>query len=1041
MFELISLYKDIDRNICTTGFKNACYGINESALDSIMSYSVEHMDFSKPLNSSIENLMTIEDTDDLVLFYENIVSSFNLNNRPITVGLMDTDAISKIRPQYLNLYVRELNKTFKKWAAGSIKADTVDMERVKTICMKLADKTKKQVVCTTLPSAEALMLQTRNPDMFTADADFISNITVPFVRNFNIVKGQLINEAQDILRATNMVKDQLQSLTEAGSKLKLDPETKRLFDFYVFNTVKFSYDMMTYIVSMTIQRIGAYVYNMNTFCKLYNTIHNFYPEGSRILHENAIDSGLDDLDDTTLMNAMIYNDTTFLYPMIHQCLDRNSFEADHLTRYVNTDDIIDNINGYDCDGEYDKNCYEQTLAVLKIVNEKMRGMYEASKDPNMTVDDIINRSGANDAFTDKFGPLVAAIPDTSAYTRDLNSDNGSPQAALKMIKTELANYDTNISKIAAACQAIYKNISSMQKSYKYNVNGQFGSSEQADELLQFADEFEQQIKDISINLIKAFIQRLKGLKGAMESIDVFQEKVCLPIAVYDRDDEYLIEAYNSIIEEKTILERGAFESLLMDYNSYRSKVERGVELVYEANTNEKKNDNDTDKKNASNDKSSDKSDDSTDNPQVNISSNTDQQNETDTNNSDKNTGDQNNSNTTDNSNNDNNQQGKTDAKPSDTNNSNNQNNSQSNAQNNTNNTTDNNSQNNQNKKGIIREALDKFMKFVKDLINKFKGKVKKLGPKANYVKNNKDKILNAINEKTSLKLQPYYPAFDYKRFVADMKTFENNIKSKAIESAKKSQGEFRSDIFGFISTKQIGNFTLENDFGKFIMAYYSSGNNIDDFEKGRVVTGDALKNDMTNEIEYISNYETICSEVANTCNRILRYIDAEFANKLGIEPSNTNNNTQNNSNTNNNATDNNNNTQNNSQNTNESVILNESVLFEDGEQTNSNDNNNSEESIISKVTGDVRVFGTTILTVLEKRFMNDTKIMYTILNGGEQSNNQNNNNDNNNANNSNNSSNNDNNNNDNNNDNNSNNDQSNNQTNDNSNSNNQNNNN
>ena len=190
-----------------------------------------------------------------------------------------------------------------------------------------------------------------------------------------------------------------------------------------------------------------------------------------------------------------------------------------------------------------------------------------------------------------------------------------------------------------------------------------------------------------------------------------------------------------------------------------------------------------------------------------------------------------------------------------------------------------------------------------------------------------------------------------------------------------------------------------------------------DFQNKASITSDFIphnENEYSVKCKIVENNQTLfevqvyagtreqAKKIANTCSRIIEYIDAELNKSMNNQNTEGNNTSQQNDGQNNNS--------NNNQNTNESVnipILRNAVLFEadndnnnnNGASNNSGGNLGSVEQKIAMLTGDVKKFETTILTVMEKRFMTISLISHDLINGQTKINRNANNNDNNNSNN------------------------------------------
>ena len=993
-FNLIRNYNKCKRDIYTGAFVHGARSVIESVSDSIVQFVSSHMDYETPINSSIENLMTIDNNEELLNFYENLADSFNLAEKPISICLKNTDAITRIRPQYLVAFRRELDVLYRKFILGL----DLSNKEIKIKLDKLTTKYKFSTVKCNINTDVLNGVTSITPQVYLVNNDFIGNTICQFTRNYEVVRSQLISEATEARTAITELAAASERMAQSATPEGLTDGEKRSLDYFIIYSTKCTCDLLSYVTAMIVERLSAYTYNMNAYYKLYNTIHNYYPEGERLLHENCIDNELNELDDFKLVDCMIQNDISFISPAVKQALDKIQFEIDHMTNYSNNTAIVDSIMGTDLDSmDYDKNPYDQCMELFKIYNNSLQVMYKSSLDPNMSVDEITDKAGVNDDFSAKFKTVVALIPDTKVYTTAVD-DGESPLLVLSMIRQELSQYENNLTVIATACQDVYRNIRNMESEYEENPDGKFGQPEQAEELCDIAQNHEQNIRDIGTNVIKAFVERLKNLKACLESLNVVQEMVELPIITQEDNVSYIEEAYNSILEEDEFFQESAFKSLLRQYNVYKNKAERGVIILYEADD----------------------------------------------------------------------------------------------ANNNTTNNSDNNANNdNASNKEAMSGAWAKFKQFVKNIIGKFKKKAKDIqaSGKIDYITKNYDAIIEKVTSDVECNVQPYYPALNPNVYDTDIKALENAIKNlddTDIKNASSAEA-LREKIFGFIKTKSVGDFSIQKDFKQFCLTYYSSGENQNDYNEGRSVSGDDLQSAIRQELDFCKEYFATANNIGNACNRIMKSMDQKLEamkivdsaqvqqaeneeqnkkaednknnqqeqNQNNNQPndqnksntnSNNNNNTSNQSNNNNNSSNNNannqnnnsnnnnqsnNNNSNNTQNTNESAyqpILRGAVIYEEVvKEVNSNNNNNtsnqsnnnnssnnnannqnnnsnnnnqsnnkSMEEKIGWITADCRIFETSMMSAVEKRFYADSKLFYNIIQGNvDKKKNDNDNNDNN----------------------------------------------
>jgi len=1055
-FNTIRNHNKYKRKLLSSEFKNlATRNINESSvMVSIVREMGARMKYDELLDSCINNLKVVSASSDMINFYDN-VDSVLLGSKSISITLRDTNEISKVNPQYLYAYTRELHKYIKNSVVNAA-FDTYDVissnmtaselenrdrnERAKRnasqpkfTLSKLMKKYRKRIISSSafvdiysridLPDDDIIITKI-NPAksrVYKIDAAFVNSDIKPFVQNFNKIKINLINEALELKKAVIDCQNELNAITEISLQ-KLEKYTSSIYykgtidvNYIIMYSVEKTAELLTYCVGMMTERISAYVYNLNQYSNLYNTIINFNQKNKKTLQESVIDIDIESMTDDDIFNNMITRDVSFIRPYVTQLSDKIQFEIDNLNAYNSDDENVYDTyyNGMNHD-DYDNYHFMALMGYLNKINNNLRNMLELSKvdededgeEIDYSVDEILEKSEIR-TLIDSMDKVVEKIKDISCYTNAINSPD-TKLCTLKLIKNEMLDAGNNIEEISSAIYCIHQNLMGMKSDYENNPNGLYGSPEKAEELYDYTVSYIHKIRKGSADILKAFISRLKSINEIFKYNDLDEPTEVVPYVISDEIDstDYVEEAFQSILDEDAYFERASFESLIRQYNFYQNKLERGVVILYEADT-----------------------------PSNNTSNNA------------------------------------------------NNNNNNSNASN----------------KAALSGAWAKFKSFVKNIISKFKKKSKdiQVSGKIDYITKNEQEILNKINANTECSIRPYYPAVNPDIYTNDMKQFENNINNLTDDDIRNatSADSIREKVYAFMKTKSIGNYSMSKDFKSFCSLYYSSGSNQDDYTKGKTASGDDLKKAITTEIQFTKEYFATASTIANTCNRILKKLDDRLTNMNAVnkeevdkaekqdnqqqnndnnsdnqnqsnqdnqqqdqnnnqqqnsnnsnnQQQNSNNNNSNNSNQQNNNSNNQQsqkNNQNNKQNNNGKnkvkvsvrsnnnskpkninasyyePILSDAVLYEevvDNQQNsgNNNDNNNSNnntntsnnqsqsnnvsiEERIGWITGDCRLFETCIMTVVEKRFFSDSKLFFNIIKGNTNTtNNNDNNNDNN----------------------------------------------
>ena len=335
-YNCIRQYKKNVRKLSTNAFRIAVKNMNESVLDDMMSSVSNNMSFEVPINSAIKNLSIIDNPAELLNFYQHIGTSFNLDARPLTISLKNTNIISKIRPQYLVAYRRDLNDRYMKFAMGCEDTNTdikKDLDKLLKKYKASIIKVESEVDLNVLQKVQHI-----KPEILNVTSQFVNNEICQFIRNYNNTRTQLINENIEMRDAIIQLEQSIRNMAESLIPTKLTRMQEQSLQYFIYYSVKTTYELLAYITMMTVERTSCYVYNINAYYKLYNDINNFYQDTQYIVDENCIDANLDNINDDDLFDSIKYNDITFIVPAIQQVIDQIQFEVEHITKYAKNDE-------------------------------------------------------------------------------------------------------------------------------------------------------------------------------------------------------------------------------------------------------------------------------------------------------------------------------------------------------------------------------------------------------------------------------------------------------------------------------------------------------------------------------------------------------------------------------------------------------------------------------------------------------------------------------------------------------------------------------
>ena len=533
------------------------------------------------LNKTMSNISSIQvEPDYLHDFFRQVYSSPLVDESKFAIAFRSDEDIEKIRPEYLSTIVGDMGETIRKILASTTKES--DIKKM-VISGEYESKLKKQLVKTSLVlngTRDLLVLD--SPPIVKIDKFFIQNNILPFLASYGpnteellLIAKKSVGRISDLTRSMNALFASLDQSIQSG---KIPDDKINLIGYYIFNMKTITMRLCAYLTSMVIRKMAFYSFNITACMELYNSFSELFPEMENILHESAMDGDLTDIDNDTLMQGVISGSLSVIRPHIQKVVGMKKLEVSNaMCQKFNRK--IDFISGFDANNEHPYNA-----GIYKAVNKSFLDIIKnlhtfeiQSKDTEAVVDDIISASDLSETFTSKYEKLIAVVSDISCY--DAHGDESAVSDMMMSLFNDLLHYENNVGIIVTAMSKGYQYLDALMKSFDVN---DYGLQDAAyNEIKAFLDTTMKNYKEYVIRIVRNLLERLDNMTEALSFAKIVPDDDMR----YDCTEDYSLECYAAAYDEADAISEAVFESLLMEYNKQKVMRERGVRLVYEADTN------------------------------------------------------------------------------------------------------------------------------------------------------------------------------------------------------------------------------------------------------------------------------------------------------------------------------------------------------------------------------------------------------------------------------------------------------------------------
>lgn len=504
---------------------------------------------------------------------------------------LNQEDVTVFKPQYIAQYIRMIQEMIGK----VIDDDIPESEIIRYLSNEFPIKVEKQTVKTTLPygmTTKALIGE-NSPVLVKVDSDYLKNEVIPFINKYQQLKDTTLIEAKGVLEAIKNAEYNLKmmeaSIENIKTKFNLPFEKVQKLNQVSFNALRGIIDIISFVSFMMIRKMHN-ISSKAVACEgLYNDLMNLYsvtegalehtilPTDSPSLREYILDGSADQFVD---LSTKIYN--------FHASMpSADEIEDTQVYTISNYDSLLDS-NISDTIG-YDIDVYIGIAKAFISISSGLDIIGREGDEYLMIFDDILQEAGLNMPLDVMFKSDVEKITDVSSY----QAPNPDKQLYIRAL-TDVHAFGDNMTAIAKIASDTYNKIKLLDDRFTKNVNNEYKDTETVNEIKSFLTDFLTSFSDFTEVIAKKFFDRLHSLGHIltdMESKEKDPTEYTDPLVtscnlITDNDTtDYSDMAFESIMNDMIEEQDAYFKALESSYYIERERVNKGINVVLEADEN------------------------------------------------------------------------------------------------------------------------------------------------------------------------------------------------------------------------------------------------------------------------------------------------------------------------------------------------------------------------------------------------------------------------------------------------------------------------
>ena len=545
------------------------------------------------LESAIRNLNNIEvDSTAMTEFMTKILGSSKVDRSGLMMKDINNTGKINVKPQYLKEAVTDLKFNINDLLSGKINADSAIVNLKTMTSSTYKDKLKQRSVeIYNIPYID-------NPKEFISNTSYIStpitlqyinSTVIPYVKNFQKIKTGIITETNLIIKEINNDIHEISLTMSALNSVNIPDDKKSIILNYCYNTIRSILEVIKFVTYCQMRKIHIIEENIAGIQEAYNKLTLLFVNEISLVEAGAYDTRIiTAADGNNLLDALFNGQVDAFIELANNMLEYHK-------GYIFDKFGIDKSDGETImakiasDGTYDKKIYDDIVKVYIEIGNGLDILAKNSDDYLMVFNDLKNKSGFVIPLQERFKTEIDRIKniDNCGLTNLAIGSGGEKTDTYIRILSEIMDYPKNMERISKIVCDMWHKFEYVDKLLTSNANGELEYSETINELKILLESLKEQYKIITKTISDNMYLRLKLLSEkadcCLDNVSS-EDKTNIEDLVLTPNRNFMGESLSDFIEVQNDLTDLYMDIYMKEYYSEREFLEKGVKLVYEADS-------------------------------------------------------------------------------------------------------------------------------------------------------------------------------------------------------------------------------------------------------------------------------------------------------------------------------------------------------------------------------------------------------------------------------------------------------------------------
>ena len=470
--------------------------------------------------SAIEKLNDIiTNNHDIVSFFENLCKSETMDddvtNAVRTIEWSDTNAVKKIKPEYLEEYVTQIATLIDEMLKGDITEDKLNQITSDEYCNTMKSNLVRRSLSCPLKGFGDLNFEIPKSDCVINDT-FIRNTILPFVQSINTIREEINQERDGVLNLINTAKDKIKlyqnTIQNMNIKGNIAADKITALNKFLFNASHLVQECLYYITFMLILKTRIHSQNMKSVVSLKDRTTS---RTSKELASNMIQHITDD----DMMRDMISGSVSAILDSVNMILNKQYSEY---SVHNNTNSNFIDVNV--ASASYDEDTYDLVYEIFKSIDVGIKNLSKNIKDKYIAFDRVIEKCGFGDPLTTRFLATVSSIPNISVYQESYEKMYAGKVFFCLMKELSVAE-ESYWRHTGSKIRETYDSIVRFREDVRDNINNEYPNRVLNSEIVDFLYSLETDFKNMVAMIGKNFITRYNCIDSFASSLHDEQETI------------------------------------------------------------------------------------------------------------------------------------------------------------------------------------------------------------------------------------------------------------------------------------------------------------------------------------------------------------------------------------------------------------------------------------------------------------------------------------------------------------------------------------